>query len=74
MGRISVFILPAFFLALSITVSVCLEGEESQHLMSQPTVMVAVLIRNKEHVLPWFFYYLENLDYPKQRMQLWYFN
>jgi collagen beta-1,O-galactosyltransferase len=39
--------------------------------LSDPTVMVAVLIRNKAHTLPWFLYYLENLEYPKQRMRLW---
>ena len=38
---------------------------------SMPNVMVAVLVRNKEHTLPWFLYYLENLDYPKQHMRLW---
>uniref|UniRef100_A0A182WR15 Glycosyl transferase family 25 domain-containing protein n=1 Tax=Anopheles minimus TaxID=112268 RepID=A0A182WR15_9DIPT len=36
-----------------------------------PTVMVAVLVRNKAHTLPYFFSYLEELDYPKDRMSLW---
>uniref|UniRef100_A0A182SEL8 Glycosyltransferase 25 family member n=1 Tax=Anopheles maculatus TaxID=74869 RepID=A0A182SEL8_9DIPT len=36
-----------------------------------PTVMVAVLVRNKAHTLPYFFSYLEDLDYPKDRMSLW---
>lgn len=36
-----------------------------------PSVMVAVLIRNKEHTLPYFFTYLEELDYPKDRLSLW---
>jgi len=40
--------------------------------MREPTVMVAVLVRNKAHTLPWFLYYLQNLDYPKQRIRLWY--
>jgi len=40
--------------------------------MHEPTVMVAVLVRNKAHTLPWFLYYLQNLDYPKQRIRLWY--
>ena len=40
--------------------------------MREPTVMVAVLVRNKAHTLPWFLHYLQNLDYPKQRVRLWY--
>jgi len=40
--------------------------------MREPTVMIAVLVRNKAHTLPWFLYYLQNLDYPKQRIRLWY--
>jgi len=40
--------------------------------LHEPTVMVAVLVRNKAHTLPWFLYYLQNLDYPKQRIRLWY--
>ena len=43
-----------------------------RHWMREPTVMVAVLVRNKAHTLPWFLYYLQNLDYPKQRIRLWY--
>ena len=40
--------------------------------MREPTVMIAVLVRNKAHTLPWFLYYIQNLDYPKQRIRLWY--
>jgi len=36
------------------------------------TVFVAILIRNKAHTLPYFFSALESLDYPKDRMHLWY--
>lgn len=36
-----------------------------------PTVMIAILIRNKAHVLPWFLKYIENLDYPKDRIIVW---
>ena len=43
--------------------------EESNH--DQPTVMVAILVRNKAHVLPYFFRYLEKQDYPKDRMSIW---
>lgn len=35
-----------------------------------PSVVICVLIRNKAHTLPYFFGYLEELDYPKDRMKL----
>lgn len=35
------------------------------------TVMIAILVRNKEHTLPYFLTYLERLDYPKDRISLW---
>lgn len=36
-----------------------------------PTLMIVSLIRNKAHTLPYFFSYLENLNYPKDRIALW---
>ncbi|KAK3098606.1 hypothetical protein FSP39_021172 [Pinctada imbricata] len=33
--------------------------------------MVAVLVRNKEFILPWFLGHLENLDYPKHNIEVW---
>lgn len=36
-----------------------------------PTFVIATLIRNKAHTLPYFFTYLEQLDYPKDRITLW---
>lgn len=37
----------------------------------EPTVLIVTLFRNKGHVLPYFFSYLERLDYPKERISLW---
>ena len=37
----------------------------------KPTVMIAVLVRNKAHTLPFFLHYLEKLHYPKHRIGLW---
>ncbi|XP_055855692.1 glycosyltransferase 25 family member [Episyrphus balteatus] len=37
-----------------------------------PTVLIATLIRNKEHTLPYFLTYLQNLSYPKDRIALWF--
>lgn len=36
-----------------------------------PTVFIAVIARNKAHVLPYFFGYLEQQNYPKSRISLW---
>ncbi|GIZ03232.1 procollagen galactosyltransferase 2, partial [Caerostris extrusa] len=33
--------------------------------------MIAILARNKAHTLPYFFAYLERLDYPPNRISLW---
>lgn len=37
-----------------------------------PTVFIPLLARNKAHSLPTFLAYLENLNYPKDRITLWY--
>ena len=43
----------------------------SQQNLQKPTVFVAVLVRNKAHSLPYTLRYLEDLDYPKDRMIIW---
>ncbi|KAF2364663.1 Glycosyl transferase family 25 [Trinorchestia longiramus] len=37
----------------------------------QPSIMVVLLARNKEHTLPYFLTLFEQLDYPKHRMALY---
>lgn len=39
-----------------------------------PTVMIATLVRNKASTLPYFLTTIENLDYPKERIAIWYLN
>lgn len=36
-----------------------------------PTVVLAVLARNAEHLLHNYLGYIESLDYPKERMAVW---
>lgn len=36
-----------------------------------PTILIVTLFRNKAHILPYFFAYLDQLDYPKERISLW---
>jgi len=35
------------------------------------TVFLAILARNTAHTLPYFFSYIDRLDYPKDRMHIW---
>jgi len=37
----------------------------------EPTILIAIFIRNKAHTLPYFLTLLEGLDYPKDRIALW---
>ena len=36
-----------------------------------PTVLIATLVRNKAHTLPYFLSSIERLDYPKERLSIW---
>lgn len=37
----------------------------------KPSVLIAILVRNKAHTLPYFLTFLEQLNYPKPRIHLW---
>lgn len=37
----------------------------------KPTILIGILVRNKAHTLPYFLSFLENLEYPKNRISLW---
>jgi len=37
----------------------------------EPTVTIAILARNAASNLPWFFGGIENLNYPKHRIDIW---
>ena len=43
----------------------------SSEVQDQTRVMVGVITRNTAHTLPNFFGYLDNLNYPKNRMLIW---
>ena len=36
-----------------------------------PSVFIAILARNTAHTLPYFFSYIDRLDYPKDRIYVW---
>lgn len=55
------------FLLIFTTATISIEAIE----ILKPSVLICTLIRNKAHVLPYFFSYLENLNYPKDRIGLW---
>nr|XP_033329451.1 glycosyltransferase 25 family member [Megalopta genalis] len=50
-----------FIVAFSIT---CCED------LKKPTVLISILVRNKAHTLPYFLTFLEQLNYPKDRIHL----
>lgn len=49
-----------------------ISANETRKDVLKPTVMIAILARNKAHALPYFFGYLERLNYPRNRIALWY--
>ncbi|CAD7080575.1 unnamed protein product [Hermetia illucens] len=46
-------------------------GNGDENLRKDPSVFILILVRNKEHTLPYFLTYLEKLNYPKHRLSLW---
>ncbi|XP_072176580.1 procollagen galactosyltransferase 2-like [Diadema setosum] len=44
---------------------------EADTARKKPTILIPILARNKAHSLPYFFGYLETLNYPKDRISLW---
>jgi collagen beta-1,O-galactosyltransferase len=46
-------------------------GDTYQRGNKDSTVVIAFLVRNKAHTLPYFLTLLERLDYPKDRISLW---
>lgn len=65
MQKVLLFIILSAICALDIYVS----GYNVER--KEATVLIVLLIRNKAHTLPYFFSYLESLDYPKDRISLW---
>lgn len=55
-------------------IKLCKSDCPVQHITTNnklPTVGISVLVRNKEHTLPYFLSCLYNLEYPKARIYLW---
>lgn len=47
------------------------EARATEQPSKAPTVFLAILARNTAHTLPYFFSYIDRLDYPKDRMYVW---
>ena len=45
---------------------------DKSHLYKKPSIMIVTLVRNKAHTLPLFLTYLEEQEYPKSRISLWF--
>lgn len=37
-----------------------------------PSILIVTLFRNKAHTMPLFFTYLNRIEYPRDRISLWY--
>lgn len=44
---------------------------DNENLYKKPSVLIVSLIRNKAHTLPMFLSYLQEQDYPKDRISIW---
>lgn len=53
------------------SVLLCISGQDEEDYQEPPTILVALLVRNKAHTLPMFLSYLEQQDYPKKRIAFW---
>lgn len=45
---------------------------DNSHLYKKPSIMIVTLVRNKAHTLPLFLTHLEEQEYPKNRISLWF--
>ena len=45
---------------------------EAYELNMNGDVLIAIFVRNKAHTLPYFLNYLQNIDYTKDLVSLWY--
>lgn len=62
-----------FFGAILIcSAQVSADNKISETNIKKPTILIVTLFRNKAHTLPLFFSYLDQLDYDRKRMSLWF--
>jgi collagen beta-1,O-galactosyltransferase len=52
-------------------ISFSLSERNESWVEKKPTILIVTLVRNKAHTLPLFLSFLEDLEYPKDRMSLW---
>lgn len=67
--------LSALLLASILATSKCYFSEENfteESRMQPPTVVIAIIARNAAHSLPYYLGALERLNYPKDRISIWY--
>lgn len=57
---------------ISETIISPLTVSDSSSFYKKPSILIVSLIRNKAHTLPLFLTYLEDQNYPKDRISLWF--
>jgi collagen beta-1,O-galactosyltransferase len=60
-----------YIMVLFMLIGKITNGDTYQRVNKDSTVVIAFLVRNKAHTLPYFLTLLERLHYPKHRISLW---
>ncbi|KAL0280133.1 UNVERIFIED_CONTAM: hypothetical protein PYX00_001518 [Menopon gallinae] len=60
------------FLSVIILILNQCSGQADVTALKHPKIFIAILARNKEHTIPYFLSLLEEQDYPKDRISLWF--
>jgi collagen beta-1,O-galactosyltransferase len=68
---ICILIRGLYIMVLFMLIGKIANGDTYQRVNKDSTVVIAFLVRNKAHTLPYFLTLLERLDYPKDRISLW---
>lgn len=77
MARCSnLFLITLIFTSLKISsadskISDVVYNRSKESAVRDPSVFLAIIARNAAHLLPNWLAYIENLDYPKNRMSVW---
>lgn len=60
-----------FIFVLYLSIEINSADKSDSWIEKKPKLVIVSFVRNKAHILPLFLSYLEQLDYPKDRISLW---
>jgi collagen beta-1,O-galactosyltransferase len=70
-GTVVCIVVKWLYIMLFMFICEMTNGDTYHTINKDSTVVIAILVRNKAHTLPYFLTLLERLDYPKDRISLW---